>query len=278
MIGSSIPLEIKTNHELKRILPEDKETNSTWLRRVTKDQVMMEGSLLLLGGSSVSHFRVRVAQSHLRFDLTPSHWSLVGVLTGENTFYSVPLEITEDISELPRINGVREYSLSDFDDPARFPNIAVIQVTDTPEKILKHVARMKWQRGLIDLPGLILSWLGYVWCVGQRGNPLLAGEGLPSAVFAETLYGIAGIELTPGLSTASTCPEAIWQAAKWWRSFYEEALKLAATTHANVIAPRGCFALRQPAAAIVEDDKFTKNGQDKGSPTVSRKRRSKTKS
>jgi len=252
MISSNIPLEVKSNHELKRILPEKKETNSAWLRRVTEDQMLTEGALLLLGGSSVAHFRVRVAQSHLRFDLTPSHWSLVGVLTDHETFYSVPLEITESISELPRINGVRKFRLADYDDPAQFPNIAVIQVTDTPDKVLTYVERMQWQRALIDLPGLILSWLGYVWCVGQKGNPLLDGEGLPSAVFAETLFGIAGIELTPGLATTSTCPEAIWQAAKWWRSFYEEAVKLTAATHAQVIVPRGRFALRQPLPPPVE--------------------------
>lgn len=252
MIGSNIPLEITTNPELRRVNAEEEETNTTWLQRVAKDGLVTEGCLLLIGGTSIAHFRVRVAQSHLRFDLTPSHWSLVGVLTNAETFYSVPLEITEDISELPRINGVRKFRVSDYDDPLRFPNIAIIQVTDTPEQVLQHVERMKWQRGLIDLPGLILSWLGYVWCVGQKGNPLLDGEGLPSAVFAETLFGVSGIELTPGLSTPSTCPEAIWQAAKWWRSFYEEAVKLSAATHARVITPRGCFALRQPAAAAVE--------------------------
>ena len=263
MIGSSVPLEIKTNPLLKRVQSEPEETNTEWLDRVTNDGTMADGSLLLLGGNSVAHFRVRVAQSQLRFDLTPSHWSMVGVLAGKDNLYTVPLEINEDISELPRVNGVRELPLSDFEDPNRFPNIAVIQVTDTPEKVLRYASAMKWQRGLVDLPALILSWLGYVWCVGKKGNPLLEGEGLPSAVFAETLFGMAGIELTPGLATGSTCPEAIWQAAKWWASFYEEAVKLTATTHAQVIVPKGAFALRQPAAAAVKADEFAENGDKK---------------
>ncbi|HET9477973.1 MAG TPA: hypothetical protein VFO72_01425, partial [Pyrinomonadaceae bacterium] len=144
----------------------------------------------------------------------------------------------------------QETELSAYDDPERYPNIAVIQLTDTPEKVLKYTEAMKLQRGLVDLPALVLSWLGFVWCVGKKGNPLLDGEGLPSAVFAESLFGLAGIELTPGLASASTCPEAIWQAAKWWASFYEDTRTLATPNHAQVIVPKGCFVLRQPNPAI----------------------------
>lgn len=167
--------------------------------------------------------------------------------------YSVPLDLTGDVSEIPHVNGLREFQLSEFDDAVKYPNIAVIQLTTTPEKVVKYVQAMKFQRGLIDLPALVLSWLRYVWCVGKQTNPLLDGEGLPSAVFAETLFGLAGVELTPGLATASTCPEAIWQAAKWWASFYEETSTLTTAVHAQVIAPRGRFFLRQPSAAIRRD-------------------------
>jgi hypothetical protein len=250
MIGSSVPLEIKDNKKLQRNLGEEGESNSAWLRRVTKDWSSTAGSLLLLGGNSLAHFRVRVAQSHLRFNLTPSYWSMVGVLTGEGALYSVPLELSEDISEVPHTNGVRKLELSAYDSADDFPNIAVIRLTDTPDLVLKYAEPMKFQRGLIDLPALVLSWLSYIWCVGKKGNPLLDGEGLPSAVFAETLFGIAGIELTPGLATASTCPEAIWQAAKWWASFYEETRSLAVENHARTIVPEGWFFLRQPAASI----------------------------
>jgi len=250
MIGSSVPLEIKNNADLKRLPANDGESNTAWLERVDQEGITREGSILLLGGNSMADFRVRVSQSYLRFDLTPSYWSIVGVLTANNSMFSVPLQITEDISEIPHVNAVREFELSEFDDVERFPNIAAIQVTSTPEKVVKYIEAMKLQRGLIDLPALVLSWLSYVWCVGKQANPLLNGEGLPSAVFAETLFGLAGIELTPGLATASTCPEAIWQAAKWWASFYEQTSDFAAPVHAQSIVPRGCFALRQPSAAI----------------------------
>lgn len=250
MIGSSVPLEIKNNAELKRLLANEGESNTAWLERVFQEGIAQEGSLLLLGGNSMADFRVRVSQAQLRFDLTPSYWSMVGVLTGNGSMFTVPLDIAGDISEIPHVNGVREFELAEFDDIERYPNIAVIQVTTTPEKVVKYIEAMKLQRGLIDLPALVLSWLGYVWCVGKQSNPLLNGEGLPGAVFAETLFGLAGIELTPGLATASTCPEAIWQAAKWWASFYEQTSDFAAPVHAQSMVPKGCFVLRQPAAAI----------------------------
>jgi hypothetical protein len=36
----------------------------------------------------------------------------------------------------------------------------------------------------------------------------------------EVVFGAAGFDLTPGLESRSSCPEAIWQAAKWWHEYY----------------------------------------------------------
>jgi hypothetical protein len=88
--------------------------------------------------------------------------------------------------------------------------------------------------------------------VGDVGNPLTNGKGLPGAVFAETAFGIGGIELTPGLASASSCPEAIWQSAKWWRAFYEETSKTKISSNPTGMVPTGCFVMRQPAAAVFE--------------------------
>src|SRR5690606_41359185 len=51
------------------------ETNSAWRKR----HAQTEG-LVLLGGTSLSQFRVRVAQCHPRRDLPPRFWSLAGIL------------------------------------------------------------------------------------------------------------------------------------------------------------------------------------------------------
>jgi hypothetical protein len=252
MIINNVSPDVKNNASFKREQARKDETNSEWLKRIIKENDFNKSGLLLLGGNSVAHFRIRVAQSHLRHDLTPSYWSLVGVLADEERFFSVPLEWRGELSEMPHFNGIQECPLADYDDPVHFPNIAFVQFTNTMKDILDYAERLKLQRSVVDLPALVIAWLEYVWAVGSKGNPLLGGQGLPSAVFAETVYGIGGIELSPGLATASSCPEAIWQAAKWWSAFYGEISRVDSGSQTQGIVPTGCFALRQPAAAVYE--------------------------
>ncbi|HKX30892.1 MAG TPA: hypothetical protein VJ302_24595 [Blastocatellia bacterium] len=222
------------------------ETNSEWLARIKA-----ESGLVLLGGASLPHFRIRVAQSHLRSDLLPSFWSLVGVLQGPKSFASVPLEVP-DVSRVPGTNGIQRCLLADYDDPELFPNIAVISFTSDEAAIRSNIEHVMRQRGIIDLPGLMLPWLGYVWGAGQKGNPLFDSLGLPSSVFAEAVYGIARIELTPGLSSATSCPEAIWQAAKWWQNFYQSYESTDTETVAATV-PAGQYTIRQPMAAVTAE-------------------------
>lgn len=253
MIANNISPDYKKNTSFKREQAKRGEGNRAWLRRVTKENELTESGLLLLGGNSVVDFRIRVAQSYLRHDLTPSYWSLVGIISKDTeTFFSVPLEWRGELSEMPRQNGIQECAIKDYDDPDKYPNVAIVQFTDTPEDILKYADLLRLQRSsVVDLVELVVKWLGHVWGVNDHQNPLLGGAGLPSAVFAETVYGISGIELTPGLETTSSCPESIWQAAKWWRTYYEETSEIV-TSRAKSIVPRGCFALRQPAASVRE--------------------------
>src|SRR5207253_6099382 len=98
------------------------QSNSEWL----KGTEIQEG-IILLGGTSVSHFRLRVAQSHLRNDLTPSCWSQAGILIDGQTFLSVPLNIPGDAADTARTNGVQRCRIKDYDDPEAFPNIAVVR-------------------------------------------------------------------------------------------------------------------------------------------------------
>ncbi|MBV9210321.1 MAG: hypothetical protein JOZ52_06810 [Acidobacteria bacterium] len=275
------------NDNLKPTPARKSESNLDWLSRVRGKNGNKE-SLILIGGTSVSHFRVRCAQAQLRRDLMPSFWSLVGILQGDKTFVSVPLGLRENNAEVPLNNGVQVCSLSDYADPVRFPNIAVIEFTESYDSIDENIQRIKGQRSVVDLPSLMVPWLGYVWGAGQATNPLVVGQGVPSAVFAETVYGLAGIELTPGLSSSSSCPEAIWVSANWWHDFYDaatktenqqqptegEALEKQARggkaskkggkgeptieetqskpfVRAQAIIPRGAFAVRQKEAAII---------------------------
>jgi hypothetical protein len=243
---------ISTNVAIDEVKAEPNETNSAWLTRVgARDGV------LLLGGAAVSHFRIRVAQSHARADLKPSCWSMAGLLMGNHKFLSVPLELCGEATEIALRNGVQTCSMADYDDPARFPNIAVIRFTSDSKMVLDLATliagdpetKKPAQRSIIDLPTMMLPWLSFIWIAGKSGNPLAEGLGLPSAAFIETVYGIAGIELTPGLASATSCPEAIWQAARYWHEFYKEAAETTLENNAAQQIPAGWYAIRQKAAA-----------------------------
>ena len=237
------------NRGLTALEPKADETNTAWLGRANATD-----GILLLGGAGVADFRLRYAQSALRDDLTPSHWSLAGILLDAETFLSVPLEVAQDPATLPPANGVRRCALGDYDDPVRYPNIAVLSFSGGGEAITNAAVEVSRQRGILDLPALIVAWLAYVWGVDDD-NPLVDARGIPSAAFVEAAYSIANIELTPGLASASSCPEAIWQSAKWWGDYYRESARISAAAvprspdHAEPKVPGGRYAIRQPAAA-----------------------------
>jgi hypothetical protein len=113
---------------------------------------------------------------------------------------------------------------------------------------------VKSDRAIVDLPHLLVEWLGFVWGARARGNPLLERMGVPSACFVEAAYAVAGIELTPGLAAEASCPEAIWQSAKWWRRYYAAAAKEARGRTDGVRIPTGSYAVRQEAAAVTVED------------------------
>jgi hypothetical protein len=219
-----------------------------------------------MGGAGLVDFRVRVAQGHLRHDLLPSFWSTVGISTGRGLM-TVPLWSPKDPSVLPATNAIHVSRFLEFDDPARYPNIASIQFVDAPELVVARARRVAQQRNAIDLPSMLLVWLGFVWGAGTRQNPLLQNVGLPAAVFVQTGFAISGIELCPGLASASSCPEAIWQSALWWHEYYEKTATVspaekpsAAPTsqrgrNPRTIVPRGTYLLRQKAAAVTYEDK-----------------------
>ena len=250
MILNNVSPVVVNNTKFKKVPAQRDEGNKAWLKRIIAENKFEPKGLLLIGGASVADFHIRVAQSSLRHDLTPSHWSQVGVLSDANSFYSVPLHWKGDLSEMPHSNAIQLCKVADYDDPNYYPNIAYVQFTSDMAMILEYAEKLKLQRSVIDIPELVIRWLEYVWAVGQGDNPLVNGKGLPSAVFAEAIYGIGGIELTPGLATSSSCPEAIWQAAKWWKAFYDESSKFTAAAQATPMVPTGCFFMRQESAMV----------------------------
>lgn len=215
--------------------------------------------VLLLGGTSIVDFRMRVAQSELRQDLLPSFWSTCGLLIDGKVLMTARVDAISNSSARVERNGLEAVTLdagARYADPALYPNIGILQFTDDHAAIREHVARIGQERNIVDLLAQIVAWLGYCWAVGGSSNPLMHGHGIPSATLVERAHGLAGIDLSPGLPSASSCPEAIWQAARWWYEAYDAVESSSKSKKDDAFTPRGAYLIRQPAAAAagIRDD------------------------
>ncbi|HUL73171.1 MAG TPA: hypothetical protein VLT86_08715 [Vicinamibacterales bacterium] len=251
------------NPAIKRVTPKRGQGNAKWLAARAQP-----GAVVLLGGAGLDHFRLRVAQSHLRHDLLPSFWSLAGIVASSTSFLTVPITI-RDASAVPATNGVETVRFAQVDDPEVFPNAAVLQFASPAGAIVANVRRLMRQRSALDLPTLMLPWLGFIWSAGTRRNPLIEGGAMPSAALVQTAFGMAGIELTPGLASGSNCPEAVWQSALWWHDYYQKtadvsgarvatdtsATKAPSKDRPKPIVPAGEACIRQAAAAVTHEER-----------------------
>lgn len=208
-----------------------REDNLAWLERHVRELAGMPGGrgrayLVLLGGRTRADFHLRVAQGHLRHDMSPSHWSHVALLGGsgwtrKRSLWEISLEPSEGFRYPPSDNGVQSGTLDAYQSAYQYPNVAVLRLPVALADMKRALGRFKKQRNALDAVELILVWLAYVWGAGRAVNPLLDGNGIPSAAMIELLASAAGLDLTPGLESRASCPEAIWQSARWWHDFYE---------------------------------------------------------
>jgi hypothetical protein len=208
------------------------ETNEQWLRRAIDTRRVETGKewslLLLVGGNDPLSFRLRVSQSHVRHDLSPSAWShVLFISTLSRTLAESP---TREVSLATRFgdygfplpnNGLQEGRLGVYLNQAVFPNIALLSVPVPTADIASSLDALRGQRSMLDVPQLIVRWLGYCWGVAVPASPLADGIGIPGAAIIEAAFASHGFDLTPGLESRSSCPEAIWQAATWWHGFYQ---------------------------------------------------------
>jgi hypothetical protein len=134
--------------------------------------------------------------------------------------YEISLEPPQGFTFPPPTNGVQQGRISQYQDPELYPNIALLHTPVPLAQIMEALGAFARQRAVLDGVELITRWLTYVWGVARAGNPLLDGYGMPSAAMLEIAFGVAEYDLTPGLESRASCPEAIWQAAKWWHEFY----------------------------------------------------------
>jgi len=213
--------------ELKRPEAED---NVKWASRALKDMKLHKRNdwslIALIGGIDVLSFRSRVAQSHLRNDMLPSYWSdALFLRTGANalsaaTAINVPLLQPANGVFASETNGVVEQPFARFADATNWPNIALIALPISEEKVDKKITDFSQNRGALDALEHIVRWLAFAWGVNAAPNPIHERAGLPSACMLEAAFGGAGLDLTPGLETRASCPEAIWTAARHWHDYY----------------------------------------------------------
>ena len=199
--------------------------NLAWIRANIKDATD-QTVLVLVGGKSETSFRLRVAQSHVRSDLMPSYWSHVMMLDkfaddfGATTIHEISLEPHEGFGFPVPENGVQTGKLRQYARRSEYPNVAVLNVPAKFSEVTAALEKFKKQRAVLDAVDLVVQWLAYVWGVARSANPLLDGLGIPSSAMLEIVIGACGFDLTPGLESRSSCPEAIWQAARWWHEYY----------------------------------------------------------
>src|SRR5262245_24949175 len=219
------------------------ENNLTWLRRALQQPDAERSYIVLVGGTSPTAFRLRVAQSHMRHDMLPSHWShamLLGEIglydVGATLVYEISLEAPQGFGFPPPTNGVQQGELRQYRNPRQYPNIAILGIAVAPEQVRTALQRFQEQRPVLDALELILRWLAYIWGAARAGNPLHDGQGVPSAVMLEMVFGAVGFDLTPGLESRTSCPEVVWQTAKWWHEYY---------TRDNRLSPMGAYHIGQ---------------------------------
>ena len=261
MISSRASGALHRNPQLQEVRSEG--VNTSWVAALPQGMVG-PGTVLLVGGASVVDFRLRVAQSHLRHDLLPSFWSIVGVMSARDRLLTVPLDEQLAPADVPSRNAIHDCPLAAYDDPLQYPNIAVVNFASQGEAVVDNVRRLSHQRSAIDLPHLLVAWLGFVWGAAAVSNPLVQSIGIPGAALTETAFGMSGIELTPGIASGASCPEAVWQSAIWWHEYYARTSDIRidgesvdrrsedAGEGPLPIVPWGAYVVRQPAAAVVE--------------------------
>lgn len=117
--------------------------------------------------ADVKSARVWVGQSQLRHDLLPSFWSIAGVMRARDRVLTVPIDEQLAPTDVPSRNAIHECPLSAYDDPRRYPNIAVVNFVRRGEAVARNVRRLSHQRTAIDLPHLLVQWVGFVWGRGR---------------------------------------------------------------------------------------------------------------
>src|SRR5689334_2746611 len=116
----------RSNSALKKVTRGPRMGNKAWLEAALKNRQEDAAAIVLFGGSNLTHFRIRVAQSHVRRDLLPSFWSHAAILTGSSRLllHEVSMEPAGGFHGVPRWQGIQLGNFAAYDDAEAFPNVA----------------------------------------------------------------------------------------------------------------------------------------------------------
>ncbi len=227
------------------------ESNSSWLARALEAPEFRETELaiILIGGRTSLDLSLRFAQSMARYDRSPSSWSEVALLVRQrgkrrtHRCYGMHLPAVQEpmafdgdrrlLRNVPTWNnGVQDRVDQAIDNPVNYPNIGVFGFSEARLEAIRHrcgtgnlakaagevIENYCRRADVISGAESAWRWLGYAWGIRGQHNPLSEGLGLPSAMFVESVLSALGVDLTPGLASHSSCPEAIWQTFCWWHT------------------------------------------------------------
>ncbi|MBX3458595.1 MAG: hypothetical protein KF696_01370 [Planctomycetes bacterium] len=216
-----------------------------YFEAVGKQLSSKSGALLLLaGGVAPIDLAVRNAQSILRLDQSPSHWSHAALILDWNKRnwkgskgIEVRLDAPDVMKQVPERNGATSFRLGDYDQP-RWVNLAIVQIevdaTDTSgskrsgksgAKFRKLVGSAAMQpcleRSRYRLWDWLAPWSAYSRAPVMEANPVSQGIPHPGAAFCEYSLEAAGVDLTPNSTEPSACPETIWSAMLYWHDVFK---------------------------------------------------------
>lgn len=201
-----------------------KENNLRWLERHW-GPADGRTRLVLVGGTGPIDFRLRAAQAVVRHDFSPSNWSHVALAgprarsLGRTSLVEISLSPRGGFGEPPKRNALQRGVLARYADEGHFPNIAVFSLSVPFDDVEAWVPRLEKQRTTLDLVELTVTWLAHAWGVGAASNPLEQQHGVPSAAAVEALLSANGFDVSPGLTSRASSPEAIWQGCRWWHQY-----------------------------------------------------------
>ena len=241
--------------------------------RALSDQGYGDGAYLTIGfvgQTDLAGVTLRRAQEILRWDMRPSLWSHVFVITSyldsaepaDLTLSEVTLHSRSGAFPDPATNGVVVGKLGLYDNPKVDANVGIVAIQMAEEEPAKVAARamgdVNLERLRYDLWETLGIWQSYFWSAGTAPNPFREGVPLFSAAFVEYCFESIFLDLSPGASERNSAPEHLWNSAVYWHEGF--------STLNHEMA--GYFLVRDPGCAVADGPRRLYPGNPPGPSAV----------